>query len=287
MDIGGVLLYYSASDAIALSPRQIKNALDSPIWHDYEQGKVSHKECYDAVCQEFGFAPQKWEEALAQIRASQQPNIELINAVKQLKAKYPKLKVIGLSNMSKHDYGLLKSTIDEWGIFDNVITSAAIGFRKPDTVCYESFLDMCKLDAKSCIFVDDRLENVVAAHTLGFQGVIFSDTKSLITKLNNFLGDPVARGISYLKKNAGNHICEFNTGEIHRDNYSQLLILENTGDRYGFKMVVQHIGSVTNSASVTWLLLRTPGLHGITLLGNRISPTQSIEMIQTRHRWRW
>ncbi|RSL44801.1 hypothetical protein CEP54_014532 [Fusarium duplospermum] len=119
LDLGGVLLLYSAKNVETLSPRQISNALDSPIWHDYERGKVSPKSCYNSIYRDFGFNLNVWAEALDAMKESLQPNNELIDEIKRLKLTYPQLKVFGLSNIPAQDFQLLKPLIDTWGIFDD------------------------------------------------------------------------------------------------------------------------------------------------------------------------
>ncbi|SPO03981.1 uncharacterized protein DNG_06664 [Cephalotrichum gorgonifer] len=156
----------------------------------------------------------------------------MLDGIRQLKNIYPMLSVLGFSNLAEVDYQYLKRTIDEWAIFDGMFISSSSGSRKPDTVCYTRFIERFELDGKSCIFVDDRLENVIAAQCLGMRCVLFDNTKTTITMLHNLLGDPVERGMAFLRENAQSHFCETSTGIRHRDNYSQLLILESTGDRY-------------------------------------------------------
>ncbi|EEU37501.1 uncharacterized protein NECHADRAFT_51518, partial [Fusarium vanettenii 77-13-4] len=231
LDLGGVLLLYSANNVKTLTPRQISNALDSPIWHDYERSKTSKKSCYDAICRDFGFNPTSWAEALDVMRESLRPNKELIEEIKKLKLNNSELKVFGLSNVPTEDFQDLKPLIEEWGIFDDFYASGLTGFRKPDIACYERFLEDCMIPSEACIFVDDRIENVVAAQSLGFRGVHLTDTSSVVATLNNLLGDPVARGLEFLRRNAKNLFCETNKGETQPDNYSQLIILEHTGDR--------------------------------------------------------
>ncbi|KAL2674193.1 hypothetical protein Neosp_012643 [[Neocosmospora] mangrovei] len=230
LDLGGVLLLYSANNVKTLTPRQISNALDSPIWHEYERGKVSKEFCYEAICRDFDLDSNAWAEALDAMRESLRPNKELIEEIKKLKLNNSELKVFGLSNIPVDDFQDLKALIKEWGIFDGFYASGLTGFRKPDIACYESFLEDCKIPSEACIFVDDRIENVVAAQSLGFRSVHFSDVSSVVATLNSLFGDPVVRGFEFLKRNATNLFCETNTGEIKRDNYSQLIILEHTGD---------------------------------------------------------
>ncbi|RSM04539.1 hypothetical protein CEP52_006756 [Fusarium oligoseptatum] len=231
LDVGGVLLFYSASNIKTLTPRQISNALDSPIWHDYERGKISKKICYDRICRQFGFDPNTWIEALDTMRKSLHPNVELIDEIKRLKLANPQLKVVGLSNIPAEDFQQLKPLVDTCGIFDEFYASCLTSQRKPDVACYERFLEDGKISPETCVFVDGRIENVVVAQSLGFRSLHFNDTPSAVTTLRNLFGDPVSRGLDFLSRNAKKLFCETDTGEIQPDNYSQLTILEHTGNR--------------------------------------------------------
>ncbi|RTE82370.1 hypothetical protein BHE90_003064 [Fusarium euwallaceae] len=202
LDVGGVLLFYSASNIKTLTPRQLSNALDSPIWHDYERGKVSKKICYDRICRQFGFDPNTWIEALDTMRESLRPNVELIDEIKRLKLANPQLKVFGLSNISAEDFQQLKPLVDTCGIFDEFYASCLTSQRKPDVACYERFLEDGKISPETCVFVDGRIENVVVAQSLGFRSLHFNDTPSAVTTLRNLFGDPVSRGLDFLSRNA-------------------------------------------------------------------------------------
>ncbi|KAK5989643.1 Sesquiterpene cyclase astC [Cladobotryum mycophilum] len=233
LDIGNVLFMYSAVHVAALSFRQLKNALDSPAWYEYERGKVSKQDCDGQIAKDFGFDLNNWNDALNQLRASLQPNKDFIAAIRQLKLTYPELRVYGMTNMPKQDFEQLMPVIKNWGIFDEVYASSALGSRKPDIDSYEKFVGETNLSPEACIFVDDRLENVIAAQSFGFQALLFKDTSSTITSLHNLLGDPITRGHSYLQRNAKNLFSRITTGEIQKDNYGQLLILQCTGNRFG------------------------------------------------------
>ena len=231
LDIGGVLLLNPSIQNLPLSPRLILNALDSPTWHDLERGKISEDDCNSVIAAAFQCDLNTWRKCLSIMRGSLVSNSEFIFGIKKLKKLIPSLQVFGLSNMPSWDYEQLKPTLDDWDIFDNVLISANLQQRKPDDAAYKAFLDTCGIDAGSCLFVDDRLENVVAAHSLGFEGLLFETTESTIRQLYQRLVDPVERGRLYLRANARHLFCELSTGGVQPDNYSQLLILEHTGER--------------------------------------------------------
>ena len=79
--------------------------------------------------------------------------------------------------------------------------------------------------------MDDRLENVVSARSLGVRGIVFDTNEEVERKLRNYLGDPVTRAQGWLRENAKNMLSVLNTGMTVRENFSQMLILEATGDR--------------------------------------------------------
>ncbi|RGP73131.1 hypothetical protein FLONG3_6447 [Fusarium longipes] len=231
LDLGNVLVNYKAPNIIDLSGRQMKAALDSPYWHDYERGRTSKRECYESVCSEFDIDPETWTEALKQMRHTLQENTTLISSVKEIKELYPDTKVFCLSNIPASELDDLRDKIESWGIIDGFIASSVAHQRKPDMAIYDECLKIIGCSPSSCIFVDDKTENVVTAQVLGFKGIVFDNTKALIRHLHNLFGHPVARAKTFLENNAKNLFCTLSTGHAQPDNYSQLIILQNTGNR--------------------------------------------------------
>ncbi|KAF5667087.1 hypothetical protein FHETE_5790 [Fusarium heterosporum] len=258
LDLFGVLVNHTVKGTTGLSRAQITSALHCPDWHNYEKGQISRQECYERVCSEFGISLEDWTKALDQWRESLKPNMALISAIGELKRVYPQVKVLCLSNIPEPELALLKDEIDDWEIIDEFVASSKIQQRKPDLAVYNAFLDIARTSATSCILVDDEIENVVAAQTLGFKGIPFDNMDVLIATLHNLLGNPIARAKKFLENNAKNLSCTLSTGEMHPDNFSQLLILQNTGDR---NLVLLE----NKSHSPTWNYFRgSPSFAGFT-----------------------
>ena len=58
-------------------------------------------------------------------------------------------------------------------MFGTTIVSGEVSLIKPDLAIYKLFLDRSGLDAAACVFVDDKLENVEAAKSVGMDGIHF------------------------------------------------------------------------------------------------------------------
>lgn len=232
LDIGGVVMTYSLKKAGTISPHTLGAILESSFWHDYERAKVSKRECYNSISTDFKLPEGALEMALSEAAASLKPNYYFIEEVKRLKQECPQIKVHAFSNISQPDFDEIEAEILSWGLFDNVFTSAAIKCRKPELQSYRLVLDCINSDASSCVFVDDKLENVMAAHSLGMKGILFKTSEATVASIYNLVGDPVQRGLNFLQKRSRNLFSETEGGITLRDNFSQLLILHSTGNRY-------------------------------------------------------
>lgn len=226
LDIGGVLISYNPGSNTILPSRTIKSVVDSPHWHQYERGKLSQKQCYDGVCGEFNLKPEEWVQSIEELKLTLTTNERFLTAIKHIKLQHPTLRIHALTNLSSPDYEILNPIIKEWDIFDSVITSAAIGARKPDLASYNLAQATVKAEARTTIFVDDLLENVITAQSLGLKSVHFNDPDRTAEQLNNLLGDPIDRAMEFLRNRSKNHVCETDKGVTIKDNFSQLLVLE-------------------------------------------------------------
>jgi putative hydrolase of the HAD superfamily len=93
----------------------------------------------------------------------------------------------------------LSNDISEWSrklrerfeltqYIDGFVISGDVGIRKPDAAIYERLLEQTRAQASDIIFVDDRIRNVDAAASLGFETILFG----------------AAAGISRRHKSTGN-----------------------------------------------------------------------------------
>ncbi|MEV0380810.1 HAD-IA family hydrolase [Nonomuraea sp. NPDC050643] len=66
---------------------------------------------------------------------------------------------------------------------DDVVSSARVGVAKPDRRIYEIAAERAGAAPERCLFVDDRLQNVEAARSLGMTGVHYRSFQDLAAVL--------------------------------------------------------------------------------------------------------
>jgi FMN phosphatase YigB (HAD superfamily) len=218
----------------SISPKTLKAIISSTIWQQYECGRLSEDECYRLVAEKFTLDPAEVRQAFLDARASLQPDDAFIRFICELQAEAQgALRIFAMSNISAPDYAVARGKPANWAIFERVFTSAAAGMRKPDLRFFKYVLDEIKAEPSSVVFVDDRFENVIAARSLGINGIVFDDVSRVRQSLRYFVSDPVSRGLAFLEARAGQLESVTNLGHQVPENFAQLLILEATGNKYG------------------------------------------------------
>ena len=108
-------------------------------------------------------------------------NREVIALLGQLKA-HARV-VCGTNTFDPHyDYHL---SCGHYAIFDAVFASNKIGLSKPDPKFYRHILKNEGADPQETFFVDDMVENVLSAESIGINAILFRDSKSLVLQIKN------------------------------------------------------------------------------------------------------
>ena len=77
-------------------------------------------------------------------------------------------------------------------MFDAVINTHRIGVAKPDRGAYMHALDVLKVEANSCLFIDDLARNVEGAEAVGLPAHQFHNQAGLLDFLNKFSIEPIS-----------------------------------------------------------------------------------------------
>jgi FMN phosphatase YigB (HAD superfamily) len=251
LDLGDVLFSWSPVTTTSISPKMVKRFLSSSVWREYECGRLLEDECYRLVGEKFSLDPGEVRQSILDARASLQPDNAFIHFVRELQAESQGgLRIFAMSNISAPDYVVTRGKPADWSIFERVFTSADAGMRKPDLCFFKFVLEEIKAEPSSVVFVDDSIENVLAARSLGMNGIVFDDVKRVRQALRYFVSEPVSRGQAFLEERAGRLESENNLGEGVSENFAQLLILEATGNRYdSFPVISCEVLDVTWTSS--------------------------------------
>ncbi|KAL4815879.1 hypothetical protein BDW67DRAFT_60747 [Aspergillus spinulosporus] len=234
-----------------ISRHILKDIFSSDIWHGYECGQLTEKEAYWMLSTRYSLDVADLAEILqarvqARARARVQGEIvrnedheheHLINNLQPLKVKAkadgsgPML--CGMLNIPQPEYATLQDSISKWALFDHIFVSCQVGMRKPDLCFYRHVLHELGLfdSPERALFVETNPENVLPARSVGSRVILHTDTNATLRSLQNILCDPVARGKEFLRVNAKRLHSVTSTGVVIRDNFTQLLVLEATGDR--------------------------------------------------------
>ncbi|KLO09123.1 HAD-like protein [Schizopora paradoxa] len=202
-DLGDVLFTWSADTKTKVPPRTLRKIIGSATWFAYEKGDLEEDQVHHGVSMEFGFSPDEVSAALQGARESLQRNLQLIAFIKEIKATRS-LKVFAMSNISAPDWAYLrdKALPEDWALFDRVFTSAEARERKPNLGFYRQVLEATGADPSRTVFVDDKLENVLSARSLGLNAIVFDSSEEAIRKVTNLVGDPLQRASAWLTENA-------------------------------------------------------------------------------------
>jgi 2-haloacid dehalogenase len=110
---------------------------------------------------------------------------ELTGTVEILKKLHlsPDYTIYALTNWSGETFPVALQKFPFLSWFEGIVVSGDEKLVKPDPAIYKLLLERYGLDATTCVFIDDRADNVQAAVDLGFKGIQFSNDRQLRREL--------------------------------------------------------------------------------------------------------
>ena len=103
-----------------------------------------------------------------------------LDIAKSLSKKYRKAI---LSNDSKEMGALRRKKFSFDEIFNPIVISGYLGVKKPDTRIYDILLEELGTSAEECLFIDNNMDNVDAARSLGIRTILFKSAEQLKKEL--------------------------------------------------------------------------------------------------------
>lgn len=181
-DLGGVFVDVRVEDGLAafrrvrpeLDPLRIRSViLDGGLLGRYERGRISSREFHAEAVAGLGTPisfpdfSRCWGAMLAA------PDRRMTGFLRNLAGRILR---VALSNTNELHVRFLERRSRLLGCFDRRVFSYECGFAKPEPGIYLAAIDAAGTDPASCLFVDDREENVRAAQRMGIPSVRFEGT---------------------------------------------------------------------------------------------------------------
>lgn len=182
VDVGGVLVRPSVGheDLWDLWHTKIDEVEERKIvWWEVMKGKVTVSDFNQQLLAE-GVFDEEFFIRINERDKTEAINWELVEIIKKLKKKF---KVGLLTNNIAPNIDFYRTKLDNYSMFDVVISSHEVGMVKPDP---EIFIEAAKrvgYKLSECVFIDDWGKNVKAAEKLGMKAILYKDNKGLVKEL--------------------------------------------------------------------------------------------------------
>ena len=153
-------------------------------WEDAKRGRLSHADFWADRLAALGIET-------AEERAAFKAELfkywglfpGIIPPLKELHTKY---RLAILSNTSRKGFAdYLTDRRGLGGLFETVVSSAEVGFAKPEPEIYQIALDRLHIQPEQALFVDDLKRNTDAAERVGIPSIVFTTPDMLRKELEN------------------------------------------------------------------------------------------------------
>lgn len=109
---------------------------------------------------------------------------QIVEQIRRLKQHY---RTALLSNAWSNLREYLVNGLKIADAFDQMVISAEVGLVKPDPRIYHLVLERLQVPAQAAIFLDDFLQNVEGARSVGLTAIHFRSADQALAELNQFL----------------------------------------------------------------------------------------------------
>jgi epoxide hydrolase-like predicted phosphatase len=206
-DFGGVLTtpllrsFMAFQDETGIGPevlgvamQRIAERLGEHPLYELERGRISESEFLHDLSRELapelGHPPELHRFSEIYFRALD-PNQPMIDLMRDLRERGYRMAL--LTNNVREWEPLWRGMLPVDEIFEVIVDSAVVGFRKPEPEIYE--LTLARLGgtrAAECLFVDDVEDNVAAARGMGMAAIHFRSNDQAIAEIEDELGRAAA-----------------------------------------------------------------------------------------------
>lgn len=182
-DVGGVLLEWNPAKFLKELdlPSQFTEVFESLLWAMHDGGLLTREE----LMQKLPGHVQKdvFSHCVRQIAAKLEPIPEMIDLFHALRRQGYKVYI--LSNMPHELHLELAELHDFFAHPTGQVYSYQVKAIKPQPQIYEALLSTYKLFPEESVFIDDRIDNVIAAERLNIKAIQCKSPAQVLTELEN------------------------------------------------------------------------------------------------------
>ena len=191
-DLGNVLLSFDfqiAANQIAqnaqMSAADIVKLIDqSELLHQFERGEINSKAFFKTIAEASQYDKDfdHFQLDFSNIFEEINPMVEFFRDLKKRN-----FEVVLFSNTNEMATEFIRSRFEFFEEFDATFLSYQHGLMKPDLALYRIVENSLKRSGRELFFIDDRSENIEAAHELGWSGVIHKAPEKTKNAVNTWL----------------------------------------------------------------------------------------------------
>jgi len=190
-DLGNVLLKFNPIEYLHTKiqskeeVQQIHEIIfNSEEWLLLDRGVITEEEAVNKICSRSAENSEiiktimhNWYQILTPIE-------DTVEVLKELKHKGHR--IYFLSNFHLLAYEDVIKRYDFFQYFDGGILSCKEKLMKPEKEIYDKLIEKYKIKPEESIFIDDTMVNVESAIKLGFEAILFTNSKDLKKELNQY-----------------------------------------------------------------------------------------------------
>lgn len=162
----------------------LTNPNESQLIKNICLGKISEDEIWEAVSEKWPVKPEVVRRIRRRIFSKNKLNQKVVRFMAELQEKY---QVAILSNAGDRTREVIEGDYNLNQYLDDIIISAEEGVIKPDRRIYQIAMDRLDTQPEATLFLDDTLENVLAARKFGMHAVQFINTHQALQSMRDYL----------------------------------------------------------------------------------------------------
>lgn len=162
----------------------LSNPNESQLVKDICLGKISEDEIWEIVSEKWSVKPDAVQRIRRRVFSKNKLNKNVIKFMAEVQDDY---QTAILSNAGDRTRQEIEDSYNLDRYLDEIIISAEEGVIKPDRRIYQIAMDRLKATPETTLFLDDTLENVLAAREFGMHAVQFINNHQALEIMREYL----------------------------------------------------------------------------------------------------